>query len=545
VGRFNAPRDIAIDPTGHIYVADGSNHRIQKFNDAGQHLATIGSFGGQDGQFNTVTSIDTDSAGNLYAVDHATRRIQKFDTQGQHQLTWGVSPVRGEAGGAGNEGDSAPRFNQLGKELRVTVDQNGRVYISDTENNRLQTYMPETTGAPIAFISWIKKRTLEVGDTLEMRGMGQDSDASNNIQAFEWKSNRQEEPLKGGQLNVARATQNGVDDLVVPASRLTSGTHSIQLRVQDDEGEWSVIDSMSIFVSPQPEDEVVWTVLLYLAADYSDNESLLTTFNEKIEQLQANFTNPAVRIAIQLDGPGSSDTRRYSLTPNQPTTEELMGELEMDSSDTLADFIRWGQGTFPAEKYYLVIANHGQAIQGIAWDMTSDDAHDRAFLDSRLTVKEIGQALSAPDVDPVDILHLDACSMNLLETAYEIRHATDFLISSQWMGWDYFAYDSYVNFLNDTIQTRFAAEEIVKSYAQLAENDGHPYTISALDMTRSAVALEAIDALARPRPLRAMATTKIARWICMSISLPGRNKSSDQGQTRLSANGPAPSSKNW
>jgi len=497
VGKFNAPTDIAMDSAGNVYVADGSNHRIQKFNSTGQHLATIGEFGARDSQFDTVTGVDVDNAGNIYAVDE-TGRIQKFGPNGNHLATWGSAPIRGQAGGGGTVGDVAPRFNQLDKELRITVAESGTVHVSDTRNNRIQTYTQGGSGKPIAFINWIYSRTIEKGDSLEIRGMGQDSDASDNIVRFEWTSDKDGE-LSSQELRSASTSQSLTQDLIIPFEQLTPGSHTIRLRVQDDEDEWSDSDIASIYVSPPIEDpSVVWTFLLYLAADYADNEQLLASFNDRIDQLRENFTNPNVRVAIQLDGPGANDTRRIKLTPGNPAgfDEIPMKELAMDTDEALADFIRWGQGEFPAENYYLTISNHGQAIQGIAWDKTSDEENGTAAFSSRLTVKEIGVALTAEDVAPVAILHLDACSMNLLETAYEVRDATEFLISSQWMGWDYFAYDDYITALNTADDPGTVAEKIAQQYANLAEADDYPFTISVLDMQRSDVALNAIDDLA-------------------------------------------------
>jgi DNA-binding beta-propeller fold protein YncE len=37
-GEFNSPTGITIDGSGHIYVADFANSRIQKFDAAGTHL---------------------------------------------------------------------------------------------------------------------------------------------------------------------------------------------------------------------------------------------------------------------------------------------------------------------------------------------------------------------------------------------------------------------------------------------------------------------------------------------------------------------------
>ncbi len=50
-GELNGPNDVTVDAAGNIYVADGSNHRIQKFNSEGVFLATWGSRGSGNGEF--------------------------------------------------------------------------------------------------------------------------------------------------------------------------------------------------------------------------------------------------------------------------------------------------------------------------------------------------------------------------------------------------------------------------------------------------------------------------------------------------------------
>ncbi|MCX8103419.1 MAG: hypothetical protein N3E42_03120, partial [Candidatus Bipolaricaulota bacterium] len=78
-GQFNGPTDIAIDPTGYIYVVDSGNHRIQKFDSAGRFVSKWGTKGAGDGQFETPVSIALDSFGKIaYVVDRGNNRIQKF-----------------------------------------------------------------------------------------------------------------------------------------------------------------------------------------------------------------------------------------------------------------------------------------------------------------------------------------------------------------------------------------------------------------------------------------------------------------------------------
>lgn len=80
---FNMPGDVAMDAKGNIYVLDSSNARIQKFNAAGQYLATIGRKGQGPGDFVFPDSIDIDSAGRLIVFDPVESRIQSIAADGK------------------------------------------------------------------------------------------------------------------------------------------------------------------------------------------------------------------------------------------------------------------------------------------------------------------------------------------------------------------------------------------------------------------------------------------------------------------------------
>ncbi|MDW5549945.1 PKD domain-containing protein [Methanosarcina sp.] len=132
-GQFNNPLGIAVDSSNNVYVVDRDNHRIQKFDSDGNYLIQWGSFGRGDGQFLASVGIATDSSGNVYVADydssgyHVTNRIQKFDSNGDYLTQWG------------SYGSSNGQFDNSNY---VVVDSSGYVYVSDTNNNRIQKFAP-------------------------------------------------------------------------------------------------------------------------------------------------------------------------------------------------------------------------------------------------------------------------------------------------------------------------------------------------------------------------------------------------------------------
>ncbi|MEM8529863.1 MAG: clostripain-related cysteine peptidase [Chloroflexota bacterium] len=549
--EFKEPHGIAIDAFDNVYVADTGNHRIQKFAPNGElrdvwhnqgfynpteiAIASNGAIYVADGgnnaikvrtadsetflpwendYFDRLSDVAVDSDGMVYVLDDQANQITRFSTSGNVIAVWDVASKLAhelpEFATRGIDIDSSDRvyvtvqsqdglhaiykfdkngdvLTNLGQtELRsphgITLDQSGNVYVTDMQTHSVAIFHPTTANQPVATINHINKRTFAPGDQLRAYGMGQDSDATpNDIQEYEWRSD------KDGVLGTEPA-------LTVPINRLQPGTHQLQFRVRDGEGQWS--ESTSIRITNTAVSQTEWTMLLYLAGDYDDGGSLYNTFDEMVDRLGESFRNTEVRIVAQIDGPQDNDTFRVTVTPgsgSQPATVERLrySEQAMDSPETLVQFIQWGQQIFPANHYYLSVANHGQAIQGIAWDRTS--ASDGS---AYLTSKELREALGADGVVPVDIVHLDACSLNLFEVAYELRERSEVVIASQYLAWDFFAYDQYVNAFTSETTAQAASQTIVEMYAALAREHAVPFTISAMDVRRVEPTAQAIDDLA-------------------------------------------------
>jgi len=123
-GQFNFdgdPLDLAVDGSGNVYVTDRINNRVQKFSSNGVFVTAWGSHGSDNGQFDfgfSVTGIAIDpNQGYVYVTDLNNDRIQKFDLSGNFILAWDSY---------GNE-----EWETLSHPRAITVDTSGNVYVSD------------------------------------------------------------------------------------------------------------------------------------------------------------------------------------------------------------------------------------------------------------------------------------------------------------------------------------------------------------------------------------------------------------------------------
>jgi len=77
-GQFGYPAAIAVVADGSVFVSDRENHRIQKFDSAGNFLIKWGVFGSGAGQFYYPSGVATEFHGYVYVADIYNHRIQKF-----------------------------------------------------------------------------------------------------------------------------------------------------------------------------------------------------------------------------------------------------------------------------------------------------------------------------------------------------------------------------------------------------------------------------------------------------------------------------------
>jgi DNA-binding beta-propeller fold protein YncE len=87
--HFNLPTDMAVTPTGEVFVADGyGNHRVVHFDRDGKFVKSWGKLGHKPGEFSIAHAIVRDSKGRLYVADRNNGRIQVFDENGTFLDQW-------------------------------------------------------------------------------------------------------------------------------------------------------------------------------------------------------------------------------------------------------------------------------------------------------------------------------------------------------------------------------------------------------------------------------------------------------------------------
>jgi DNA-binding beta-propeller fold protein YncE len=150
------PRTLAVAPDGRRVIADTGNNRIVVLAPDGTLVQTFGSecrlnegaAGGcvdpdgsgpralGDGQFYEPWGVAVDDEGRIYVADTWNGRIQVFDANGEFLRSWGFfGSTNGELG------DPYALFGPRG----LAIDNAGNLLVADTGNKRIITFTPDGT----------------------------------------------------------------------------------------------------------------------------------------------------------------------------------------------------------------------------------------------------------------------------------------------------------------------------------------------------------------------------------------------------------------
>jgi hypothetical protein len=289
-----------------------------------------------------------------------------------------------------------------------------------------------------------------------------------------------------------------------------------------------------------------WTVLAWIAGDNNLDSYGLSD----IKEMKRVGSTKDVDVAVQFDRRGNGKTYRYHLRKGTTLASDVVQQLgETDCGDPAVaiDFFTWGMQQYPSEKVLAIIWNHGSGIdeadvyrrakrtgirierrarprantrprsqarviatngfsralfnttvqsaiklRAIAYDDTNRD-----FLDNAELKRVLAQVVKATKRS-IDVLGFDACLMNMVEVAYQLRGLVGHIVASEAVepgdGWPY---EKVIGDLvaKPTADGVTVARNIVRRYLA-AYSPSEEVTDSAVDVSRVQALAQSVDSLA-------------------------------------------------
>jgi hypothetical protein len=232
-----------------------------------------------------------------------------------------------------------------------------------------------------------------------------------------------------------------------------------------------------------------WLVMLYQDAD---DKILEQDIYVDLNEAERVGSSDRVQIVAQMDrfragyqGDGDwTSTRRFYVTQdndlNLVHSQEVadLGEANMSDPATLVDFATWAMRAYPADKYVLILSDHGMGWPGGWSDPDPGGRGDPSIplssaAGNQLYLNELDQALeeirAQTGVDKLELIGLDACLMGHLEVMSTLAPYARYAVLSQEtepsLGW---AYTAFLRALtqNPDMDGAELGRQIVQSYIQ-------------------------------------------------------------------------------
>jgi hypothetical protein len=275
-----------------------------------------------------------------------------------------------------------------------------------------------------------------------------------------------------------------------------------------------------------------WTWLVYMAGD----NNLEGAGRDDLAEMKKARLTDKISVIVQFDTEKNKATR-YKVGKNTLRVIQEMPGVNCGDPKVLTQFIQWGIKSYPAQHYLLDVWNHGGGWENLPADYNYDsirllkplaalkinrfkrslfkttietihnrpvqpraiaiDVHSQDYLDNQELRDGVLHAL--PGGKKLDIIGCDACLMNMLEIAYEMKDTAGFMVGSEEVepaaGWPY---DTILKDLvkNPVVSSQDLCRSIVLKYGQYYQRTGEAATQSALDLAKVDATARAVSELA-------------------------------------------------
>ncbi|MCL2387854.1 MAG: clostripain-related cysteine peptidase [Defluviitaleaceae bacterium] len=249
-------------------------------------------------------------------------------------------------------------------------------------------------------------------------------------------------------------------------------------------------------------DQRPYTIMIYMNGSDLESEFGAAT-DDLVEMLDSGLNSQNASVIIltggakkwQNDAIPETECVIWELADGFLNELETMGNANMGNPNTLRDFVKFSMSNYPAQRYGLIMWNHGGgSIAGFG--------HDEKFADGSLTLLEMKKAFDEAGLaeNKLEFLGFDACLMATVEMAILASNYARVLIASEDLepgeGWDYH-FLSALN-KNPNMNGFDLGKIIVDSFMDFFPANGlhdEILTLSVIDLQRVAPVMEAMGRL--------------------------------------------------
>ena len=205
-----------------------------------------------------------------------------------------------------------------------------------------------------------------------------------------------------------------------------------------------------------------WTIMNYGHADHNLSEEYIIDMLEMqkvgssddfkiINQVDLNINDRRAKKLwkkkYNIDPEQFDGVKRILLTKstNQFFSSQILESLpesnNMDDPKTLSEFILWSVNNFPADRYGLILWNHGKQFIGFGGDSQNGTNSKFNYLTTDEIRRSIKKVINSNELNKFDFISFDSCMMGGAEILIDFHDLCNVFIACPELdfgsGWDY------------------------------------------------------------------------------------------------------------
>jgi len=309
--------------------------------------------------------------------------------------------------------------------------------------------------------------------------------------------------LGQGMIDTADSTINDITDETFAANGSSDTTTNIGANTyvrNTNTVDFSTVKSTPWDISEasthvEPQDKRPYTIMVYMigsnleSEDGSASSDIQEMLNSQVNSENANVIIMTGGAKTWKDFGIPSDCSLIQVKDGQLYLLDTIGMKDMGDPGTLSSFIDFSMENFPADKYGLIMWDHGGgSIYGFGYDEN--------FKGDGLTLLEMNQALESSDAKNTrfEFIGFDACLMASVEMSAVASDYANYLIGSEDVepgyGWDY----AFLSSLNNTgLRGDAIGQSIVDTSMKFYDGYDVDVTLSVIDLGQVDYVLGAMD----------------------------------------------------
>lgn len=250
-----------------------------------------------------------------------------------------------------------------------------------------------------------------------------------------------------------------------------------------------------------PHDKKQFTLMVYMVGTDLESEGGCATEDLR-EMAGAQVDASKVNIVVLTGGTekwnnkviNSKKTMIYSMDKGAMTEEATFGKAAVSDPATMTAFINYAMTAFPADRYGIVMWNHGGGpIHGYGVDQLNDE--------NSLGIKDIQKAFANSMLanQPAEFIGFDACLMATVETATLLQNYGKYLIASEeaepGFGWNW----NWLTALNENpaADGKDLGKVIADKFIDVCNSYDMEGTLSVIDLSKVQQLAASVDALSQ------------------------------------------------